>query len=71
MTKPKLRRQLQVRMEWGGKNNKQWMMNFLSSRFFFMNFPDCKNINKYFEALDKTKSNKFEITIRPLGKDKL
>lgn len=64
-------RTFKVRMEWGGKDNQQWMMNFLRSRFFLMNFPDCKNVNKYFEGMDKTKSNKFEITIRPLGKEPL
>jgi len=56
-------------MEWGGIKNTQWMMNMLSLRYFLMNFPDCKNVNKYFEGLDQTKSNKFEIIIRPIGKE--
>jgi|GEM_PF-3394933 len=62
-------KKLRVRMEWGGNKNTQWMMNMLKSGFFLMNFPDCRNVNKYFEEMDKTKSNKFEIIIRPLGKE--
>ena len=58
-------------MEWGGSKNRQWMMNMLGSRFFLMNFPDCRNVNKYFEDMDKAKSNKFEISIRPLNKEEL
>lgn len=64
-------KRLLVRMEWGGKANTQWMMNLLRSRFFLMNFPDCKNVNKYFERMDKTKSNKFEILIRLIGEEPL
>ncbi len=56
-------------MEWGGSKNTQWMMNMFKSRFFLMNFPDCRNVNKYFEEMDKTTSNKFEIIIHPLGKE--
>ncbi len=56
-------------MEWGGIKNTQWMMNMLTLRYFLMNFPDCKNVKKYFDGLDKTKSNKFEIIIRPIGKE--
>jgi len=62
-------KKLRVRMEWGGIKNTQWMMNMLTLRYFLMNFPDCKNVNKYFEGLDKTKSNKFEIIIRSIGKE--
>jgi len=64
-------RKLRVRMEWGGKNNAQWMMNLLRSRFFLMNFPNCKNVSKFFEGMDKDLSNKFEILIRPLGGEPL
>jgi len=62
-------KKLRIRMEWGGKDNRQWMMNLLGSRFFLMNFPDCKNVNRHFENMDKSSSNKFEIIIRPLGKE--
>jgi len=62
---------LRIRMEWGGEKNRQWMMNLMRSRFFLMNFPDCKNVNKFFEGMDKQVSNKFEIVIRPLGKEPL
>ena len=62
---------LKVNMKWGGKENRQWMMDHLGSGHFLMNFPDCKNVNKYFQGMDKQKSNKFLITIRPLGKDDL
>jgi len=58
-------------MEWGGKDNAQWMMNLLRSRFFLMDFPNCKNVNKFFEAMDPKISNLFEITIRPLRKESL
>ena len=64
-------RRLLVRMEWGGRDNQQWMMNLLRSRFFLMNFPNCKNVNKNFEGLNSTKSNTFEILIRPLGQEPL
>jgi len=57
---------INVRMVWGGNQNKQWMMNILSSGFFLMNFPNCKNVNRYFEGLDPDKTNDFEITIRPI-----
>ncbi len=60
---------IKVRMDWGGKNNRQWMMNLLRSRYFLMNFPDCKNVNRHFREMDKSMSNKFEIIIRPLGKE--
>ncbi len=64
-------RKLKVRMEWGGKDNTQWMMNLLGSRHFLMNFPDCKNVNKFFEEMDSKMSNRFEITFRSLGKEPL
>ncbi len=64
-------KKLQVRMEWGGKDNAQWMMNLLRSRFFLMDFPNCKNVNKFFEEMDLKMSNLFEITIRPLRKESL
>lgn len=64
-------RKIKVQMEWGGKDNRQWMMNHMGSGFFLMNFPDCRNVNKYFEGMDKAKSNKFGITVRPLGKEPL
>ncbi len=64
-------KKLWIRMEWGGGNNKQWMMNMLRSRYFFMNFPNCKNVNRYFEGMDPRMSNKFEIIIRPIGKEPL
>jgi len=60
-------KKLQVSMEWGGEKNTQWMMNHFRSGFFLMNFPNCKNVNKFFEGLDQTKPNKFEITIKPLS----
>jgi hypothetical protein len=59
-------KKLQVSMEWGGQDNRQWMMNHLRSGYFLMNFPDCKNVNRYFEAMDKMATNKYEILIRPL-----
>jgi len=62
---------LRIRMEWGGSQNRQWMMNLLRSKFFLMNFPDCKNVNRYFDGMDKSMSNKFEIIIRPIGKETL
>jgi len=46
-------------------------MNLLRSRFFLMNFPNCKNVSKFFEGMDKDLSNKFEILIRPLGGEPL
>ncbi len=64
-------KRLLIRMEWGGKHNQQWMMNFLRSRFFLMNFPNCKNVNKSFEGMDPKKSNMFEILIKPLGQEPL
>ena len=64
-------KKLWVRMEWGGKANRQWMMNLMRSHFFLMNFPDCKNVNKYFKGMNRLKSNKFEIIIRPLGQEPL
>lgn len=64
-------KRLRVRMDWGGGRNRQWMMNHLRSGFFLMNFPNCKNVNKYFEEMDPGKSNLFEITIRPLAKELL
>lgn len=60
-------KKLQVSMEWGGEKNTQWMMNHLRTGFFLMNFPNCKNVNKFFEGLDQTKPNTFEITIKPLS----
>lgn len=72
MTRVKSRKQkLRIAMVWGGKDNAQWMMNHLRSGYFIMNFPDCKNVNKIFEALDRNQSNQYEIAVRSLGKEPL
>lgn len=65
-----------VRMEWGGKDNTKWMMNHLRlnqkrQRIFLMDFPNCRNVNRYFEGLDPSKSNKYRITLDPIGKEPL
>jgi len=64
-------KKLIAKLNWGGSNNTQWMMNHLRSGFFLMNFPNCKNVNRYFEGLDQSESNLYEITITPLGKEPL
>ena len=61
-------KKLFVRMEWGGSTNTQWMMNHMRTGFFLMNFPNCKNVNKFFEGLDTSKPNLYKITITPMGK---
>jgi len=60
-----------IKMVWGGSSNTQWMMNHFRSGFFLMNFPNCKNVNKCFEGLDTSKSNLYEITVTPRGKEPL
>ncbi len=60
-----------IKMVWGGSSNTQWMMNHMRSGFFLMNFPNCKNVNKYFEDLDPSMSNLYEITVTPRGKEPL
>ncbi len=61
-------RKFKVNMVWGGDSNKQWMMNLLHSGFFLMNFPNCRNVNKFFERLNQNTDNPFEIIIKPIRK---
>ena len=59
-----MRKAMTVEMKWN-QTSQKWLMS-LKDRFIY-DFWDCGTMQVAFERLDKTKANKFRITIEKLG----